>query len=265
MTRRSPTGIIICKSCGVAAPRHGNTQLYCDPCSEKRDLERKRIWALERTSPETRERANRNSAEARVLTKEAGQDRSTGQSICWLTSEPSLFWFVRVAVPFTYATSKNHVWATTRRGHVYKRQESNKARHDIGILIKDALDGRRVANNKLWIDILVQKPNHKGDAVNVVDLVCDAIKDVIPVDDRWYSIRRLDWEVVKKDPMLYVGIGQESDEDVQVCSACGGVLPLHAFTSNKHNKLLGVSRTCRECDAAGRRLAKQRRAAESGP
>ena len=114
-----------------------------------------------------------------------------------------------------------------------------------------------IVHNKVWIDILVQKPNHKGDAVNVVDLVCDAVKDAIDrVDDRWFCIRRLDWQIVKGDPRLFVGVGQDSDEDCQVCSYCGQIKPLPEFNAAR-NQPLGVGRECKACRRAGRLLAKQ--------
>ena len=159
---------------------------------------------------------------------------------------PELRWLVRIAVPFSYAASKNHVWTSKDRDHVRSRARSRAFRASITSMVSAALVGRRVAVNKLWIDIRVQKPDHKGDAVNVVDLVCDAVKDATGLDDRWYSLRSVDWEIVKGAPMLFVGIGQESDEDLQACSSCGRLLALSMFASNRSNKL-GRSRNCHDC------------------
>lgn len=159
-------------------------------------------------------------------------------------------------VPFSYATSKNHIYALRNQGHVFLRKESRAKRQEITLTICDGLNNRKVAHNKLWIDILVQKPNHRGDAINVVDLVCDAIKDAVPVDDRWFCIRRLDWEIVKEDPQLIIGIGQETDDDAQVCSYCGQIKLLTEFNKDKCNPL-GVGRECRECRRVGRLLKKR--------
>ena len=131
-------------------------------------------------------------------------------------------------------------------------------REQITTELKVALAGRRIAHNKVWIDILVQKPNHKGDAVNVIDLVCDAVKDALPVDDRWFCIRRLDWEICKGDGQLILGVGQDSDTDCQVCSYCGRIKPFTEFNAARHQPL-GIGRECKECRRAGRRLAKQER------
>jgi len=108
--------------------------------------------------------------------------------------------------------------------------------------VRQAVAGRAVAG-RLWLDIFVQKPNHRGDAVNVVDLVCDAVEDATGVDDRWFSVRRLDWEVKKSDPLLYVVIGQETSEEQRICALCGRELPTTMF--GPHGKSVG--RECRNC------------------
>jgi hypothetical protein len=159
---------------------------------------------------------------------------------------PVLVWVVRIAVPFTYAASKNHIYTSRASGHISLRKEANQMRAAIGLSVKQALSGRPIKQNKLWVDIFVQKPNHKGDAVNVVDLVCDAIKAVIPVDDRWFCLRGVDWQITKSNPMIYIGIGQEHVEDAQVCSSCGRILALTEFAANRANKR-GHGRNCHEC------------------
>ena len=110
--------------------------------------------------------------------------------------------------------------------------------------------------NKIWLDILVQKPDHRGDAVNVVDLVCDGIKRGIGVDDRWFCIRRLDWQIEKHDPLLLIGIRQKATENCLVCPHCGAIKPFSEFNKAKHNPM-GVGGECRDCrrmrQRAGRR------------
>lgn len=180
-------------------------------------------------------------------------------SIAWDSrSGPDLIWQVSIAVAFSYAASKNHIYAMRNRGHVALRRESRAIRDEVTIRLRAALAGRRVAHNKLWIDILVQKPDHRGDAVNVVDLVCDAIKAAVPVDDRWFCLRRVDWEIVKDDPRMYLGIGQETEQDCQVCSHCGQIRPFEDFTKRKHSRL-GIDRVCRTCRREGRRIARDLR------
>jgi Holliday junction resolvase RusA-like endonuclease len=184
---------------------------------------------------------------------EAGRRASSDNrgGIAWVaeTDGPDLASLVRVAVPFDWAASKNAVWRTGRGGHIYARKESSTFREALAARIKDA--GTSWYQGKVWVDIYVEKPNHRGDAINVVDLVCDAVKDAIGVDDNWYSLRRVDWSIVKENPMIYVGVGQEVQEDHQACSYCGQVLALSEFGSNKSTKT-GRARVCRDCSAPKR-------------
>jgi hypothetical protein len=101
----------------------------------------------------------------------------------------------------------------------------------------------------------VQKPDARGDALNVIDAVSDAIKGVLGVDDRWYSVKRLDWQIVKDDPQIYIGISQKSDGDKRICSYCGRILTLDMFWKDKSNRM-GVGRECKECKTAKGRKKK---------
>lgn len=255
-----------CAECGVAVSRTGPTQRYCATCSEKRDLLRKKLWA--RKHPRDAAQTAQNSAQAAVrkeCRREAGaianhQNRS---NIAWYDSEgPELLWLVRAGVPFSYAASKNHIYALCRAGHLRLRRESRQMRAAIVSALRTGLHCAPIVHNRVWIDILVQKPNHKGDAVNVVDLVCDAVKEAVGVDDRWFCIRRLDWEIVKDNPRLFVGVGQDSDVSCQICSYCGQIKPFSEFNRSKHNRL-GIGRECRECRRNGRVLGRQRRTQSS--
>jgi hypothetical protein len=230
--------------------RLGPGHKYCDLCSEKRDLRRKKLWA--RTHPQTKEqrenavkRSQRKMSEARLYGM--GVSAKHARGVTWYADcDPKLRWLARIAVPFDYAASKNHIYTARARGHTALRRESRGIRDEIAFTLRAALQRKTVPHNKLWIDILVQKPNHKGDAVNVIDLVCDAIEDALGLNDRWFCIRRLDWEIVKEDPQLYIGVGQESDEDCQVCSYCGQIKPLDAFHMDRHNER-GRGRECKDC------------------
>lgn len=253
-------GTIACQDCGIEAPKRGATQKYCPPCSERHDLKRKRRWFRENPpSPQQAQRIRQGAKRRKELSKEAGAlaNRSDKRSITWYEPEgPNLLWLLRIAVPFSYAASKNHIYALRKNGHVALRREARQMRQAISSALRRGLHCVPVKHNKVWIDILVQKPNHKGDAVNVVDLVCDAVEDAVGVDDRWFSIRRLDWEIVKENPKLFVGVGQDSDKDCQICSYCGQIKPLGEFNRNKRNRL-GVGRECRECRRQGRILKKR--------
>ncbi len=217
------------------------------------------MWARE--NPQSGEVVARKIKQLKVVQSKAREagiaiSSDSADSIAWNASEPiEMLWTVRVAVPFSYAASKNHIYGMTRFGHKYLRKESTAFRDELTLRLQNALRSVKVAHNKVWLDILVQKTNHRGDAVNVLDLVCDAAKVAVGVDDRWFSIRRLDWQVTKSNPKIFIGLSQDSDLDCQVCSYCGRVLELEMFCKKRKNKL-GVTRECKECLAAGRKLAK---------
>lgn len=239
--------VAACEMCNMLIPHKKNSQRYCAECSEKRDLERKKLWA--RANPQDPDyiTKKRRKSIARIL--QAGQERSlsAAQGIDWAAEEPPpIVWLVRFGVPFTYAVSKNHIYTTTSSGHVFLRKENLAFRKNIEEKARQATATVGVVQAKLYIDILVQKPNHRGDAVNVVDTVCDALKKGVGVDDRWFCIRRLDWQIVKTDPMLYIGLSQSEREHHQVCSSCGHILPYAEF-QKKNSSKNGHGRTCKAC------------------
>lgn len=242
--------------CGVEEPRRSATHVYCVKCSEERNRLRQNRW--DRTHPPSELKAANRLTSQRAnqeMTKEAGIHVSVAQrsSGTWMAEDVTPIWIVRVCVPFSYAASKNHIYAVTGQGHRTLRSESSDLRQRLVDEMVLALKGRRIAQAKLWIDILVQKSNHRGDAVNVVDLICDGLVHATGLDDRWYCIRRLDWEIVKEDPVIYIGIGQETREDQRVCSACGQLLPFEAFGPADTKR---IARYCKECRRLGRLEAK---------
>lgn len=118
-------------------------------------------------------------------------------------------WLCEVRIPFSYAISKNKAvrWGN---GHTYTPSEHKGLRDALSFLLLRELNGIPVfPRKKIWLDIHVEKPDMRGDAINVLDFVADAVKDAMHIDDRWYSVFRLDWTVKKDNPLLYVRIGQE--------------------------------------------------------
>lgn len=240
-------GVLKCAKCGRLTPRRGPSQKYCPECSEERDAERKKLWL--RDSPRDRSLDAATVARRKARRADAGLavNAASARGLDWLADD-GMVWCVRVAVPFSSACSKNHLWAMCDRGHVALREESRKVRRllseSLSLAIREA--GARPVQNRVWLDMLVQKPSHKSDAVNLIDLVCDAAKQAVGVDDRWFCVRRLDWEIVKAGPRLIVGVGQDSTEAVSICACCGRILPLAAFSKNR-SRPLGVGRECRGC------------------
>jgi hypothetical protein len=229
-----------CRRCGThffsSYPRH----LYCDSCNRTVGLDNKR-------------KAREAGATSRQRAIDFGKKLSSGHaaSLADPPHDPNLKWLVKIAVPFSWDASKNAIYSirANRRGkgrQLALRDESRKYRNMLISELQTALRDREIIQNKLWIDIFVEKSNHRGDAVNVVDTICDALKMASGLDDRWFCIRRLDWSINKHDPRILIGIGQEFGNPVQVCSYCGRILEFDQFSKNKHSPQ-GIRRVCKHC------------------
>lgn len=268
--RRGAT--IICESCGGEAPRRGNVQRYCLICSAAKSTERKAKWRCENPfSDEEKQRRLKVKEERDQVLRELGAATGASQrhSIHWLHDAPELLWTTRVSVPFDYGYSKNAIYNMGGH-HVALRQRTRQLRDVLIAKMRQSLEtsGPAIVPAKVWIDVLVQKPDHKGDAINVVDTVCDALKEAIGLDDRWFSIYRLDWEIVKTDPRLFVGIGQTTLIPHRVCSYCGLIKPRDDNFRPRKHIADGFSRVCTVCSKISSRISSRnlraRRAVNEG-
>ncbi len=235
-----------CVSCSEIINSPYNLQKYCKPCAQKINWARKNEWGR-RHHKETW--AKRKGAAAVFLTErrealiKAGAEESarSAKNILWDSNRrPDLVNVVKMKIPFTWALSKNYQWGYRRQGYVYLRAEAKAVRDSItqSLLMKD----HGFVPGKVWIDICVQKPEHRGDAVNLVDSICDAVKKGINIDDRWFSLGLVDWQIVKKDPFIIISIGQEYREPRQVCCYCGAIKTYDHFMGKKK-----IGRECRAC------------------
>jgi hypothetical protein len=255
------TDTISCADCGTVVERRGYMHKYCELCSTERHITRQREWARQNGHRfRDSDKKRRQAMQPRIVEAfgQAGVANSEREPIHWNAARVvNLAWAVRIAYPFSYAMSKNHIYRFSQKGHVFLRSESRAKKEGLEIVLRNALKsaGVTVRSNRVWLDIFVQKPNHKGDAINVLDLVADAAKKSLGLDDRWFSIRRLDWEITKGRGMLYLGVGQEDVPDVQACSICGRLLELSAFTKSKGSKN-GVGRECLECRRLASKIAR---------
>lgn len=226
--------------------RRSAQQKYCSECSAIKDAERGRLWARGNHRPRDLarpiERARLSANRARGVVISAAQARPIFDAI----PAPDLTTIIRLAVPFDWRFSKNAAWQVGRGGHIFLSAEVRALREALALQFKMALKGTKWPQRKTYVDILVQKPDHRGDAVNVVDFICDALKNALSVDDRWFSLRFVDWQIIKDQPKIYIGVGRDGDEDQQVCSYCGRILLLRHFWKDRHGRL-GVGRECTEC------------------
>lgn len=239
----------ICRLCEKPFVAMWARQIYCAPCQEVRKSTL-RLQGIKRTD------------EAKTAAYQAVAISSSKQKkvLAGAFEPPSCAWQVSFKVPFTNSASKNRRWAQMAGGRgVFIPADVLNYTSLICAETRSALRDQKVYENKVWLSFFVQKPDHKSDAVNIVDTFCDAIKTVIGVDDRWFSIATLDWEIKKHEPCVFVRIGQEDCFDARACSHCGEILPIEHFHSNKGDRL-GRGRECRECKAVVTAKRKELRA-----
>lgn len=165
-----------------------------------------------------------------------------------------LLWRVTASVPFDWKWSKNRMWLAIAGSYARRLAPHARARRDdLAMLLRVQLakSTYRVANNKLRFGIHVTMPDHRGDAINCLDLVADGIECATELNDRWFELASLTWSFDPTDPHLEVWIGQESDIDVQFCGGvCAELLTLEHF--NKGRNQFGKCTVCRACQAAQR-------------
>lgn len=235
--------MFLCKRCNNETKRKSGVQKYCLGCSNLADIERKKKYR-ENSKPKTprsQQSLKSLSESNRLESRGHSVNDDSKRKITWMgDSLPDFLRVVRVSVPFSWSFSKNAIFSmSTQRGHVYIRKNARLVRDHLTIVLKKAVSEMPFFRGKVWLDILVQKPSNKGDAVNVVDSVCDAVKVAIGIDDRYFSIRRLDWEIVKENPKIFVGVAQEITEHHFVCTYCGKLWPESHKASHRS--------TCRHC------------------
>lgn len=236
-----------CSHCGALVDKKAASQKYCEACSEVKSIYTK----TKNSSPRI----------PKDYYLEAGKTNSTiSYDEVWDTLfSPSSLIDKKIAlkIPFDINFSKNALWRGIGRGHVFIRKEVKDVKNNlIAEITKFMKEGNiTFKQNKVYVSLYVAKPNARSDAINLIDSIMDSIKEAIGVDDRWFCIERLDWTIVKENPFIFVSIGQK-DEELQVCSYCGRLLPFSNF-GIKSNTKQGISRECKQCLSLARKLHKE--------
>lgn len=247
-----------CEQCGCEINPKYTRRKFCDDCTTRRRRELQREWARLHSKPRTKDQlleqyahAKEKQRECHARGAEIGASLTQQTLLTFCKDKPSPKVIVSFCIPFTYDMSKNHIWSNrflpNGRGTVYKRDEARAQEQVIIGKLSSYIGSFR--KNKIWVDIFVEKPDNRGDAVNFVDLVCDAIKKGIDVDDRWFSLGSVDWRIVKgREPQVFIRVYQEDNWDGTVCSYCGRILPRGCFRGQK-------GRECKECLNNGYRFS----------
>lgn len=175
-----------------------------------------------------------------------------------LNGEVGYLKVINIKVPWSGSYSKNVILGRGIAGkRVFLKQAAKNLKLEIGLLLRSEMRKKRIrfVEDKIWLDIFVQKPNAgAGDAINVLDLVADGISEGIGVDDRWFCIKSLDWAVIKKDPMIYIEIGQADDIPKRICSYCGIIRKLEEDFNINKSDIRGHSRICKMCIKTNRKV-----------
>ena len=114
---------------------------------------------------------------------------------------------ITLYTPFSSWYSKNKMWAHNSF-RTYIPKEAQQIRDDLTIELKNELGDKVFKKEKVWISLFIEKPDNRCDAVNFIDTICDVVKKVIGIDDRYFSIREVDWKIVKDKPKIFIKIEQ---------------------------------------------------------
>lgn len=241
---------IACAKCGTVVPRMSGVHKFCSSCSIVLGKRRKIEWqnANPREPRDIRHaRVIKRASECKEYGRELSQRHAKGQALLPVPPENGASF--RFDISFSGSLSKNaipNLVILRGKPSMFVKKEVQQLRASIAWLVKAALNGSQWPQGKTWLDIVVQKPNHKSDAVNVLDTISDGIKEGLGLDDRWFAVGMLDWEVVKDGGRVFVQVRSEHKEHRELCSNCGQIRPLEAF-SKSADATHGVHQVCKVC------------------
>ena len=112
---------------------------------------------------------------------------------------------IACVVPFDKRLSKN-AQKTPFKGRMVLTKDARSATSALVQSLVRCITGRP-KEVKTLVTIRVFKPNHRMDAVNFVDVVCDCVQKAIGINDHWYSAS-VDWEIDKVNPRIEIEVGQ---------------------------------------------------------
>lgn len=225
-----------CSRCDVVFLADFGRQHYCMPCRTAKLAENQAKSVISR-------RRGKTGAVAEI---KAGSDGSK-QSIVGVFERPQYEWFVTYHVDYSGHVSKNSRFNFSKlmSGPMVTRAAKSYQAY-VALATKRALADAKIVQNKIWISLFVQKPDHRSDAINVIDTICDGIRDGLPIDDKWFCIDQVNWSVVKNNNGIIIRIGQTTRDPVIVCTHCGEDKPFDQFGVKKGNPF-DKSRVCKPC------------------
>lgn len=112
---------------------------------------------------------------------------------------------ISCVVPFDKRLSKN-AQKTPFKGRMILTADARSSSTALVESLRRCITGRP-RKVKTLVSIRVMKPNHRMDAVNFVDVVCDCVQKASGLNDRFYSLA-VDWEIDKANPRIEIEVGQ---------------------------------------------------------
>lgn len=146
----------------------------------------------------------------------------------------------RFTLPYDWdGLSKNRRYGRARaQGRTYL----NPAARAMHVQIVEAVTGSGPwVTGPLHLDIHVVRPDKRGDPINCLQAISDAVQEGIGVDDRWYSAN-ISWSLDRENPRVEVALSQVVTEEHNICSRCAELLPATAFWKNQSR--------CKPCQKA---------------
>jgi hypothetical protein len=195
--------------------------------------------------------ANPTKAEENRIAAGEIRNRQTRRGDTWI---PPMFlhpvWQIRISLPFDPSKhSKNQGFRIGRKGQggkafIIRTDGTHGGKNELAELIAQSIvdiDAMPV-QAPLWIGIFLQKRNWQADAVNILDIASDAMQLATGVNDRWYCVSNIDWEMTVDRPMLHLHACQFKNEDHDTCSYCSSIVPTRLL------RVTSKRRICRGCD-----------------
>lgn len=115
---------------------------------------------------------------------------------------------------YNTALSKNARRRWGRGARVYTPKLAQEAEATLTAELTKALGRKRFYQNKVYISMHVYKSRTNVDCINFLDAVADVTKVVIKVDDKYFSVKEIDWTVDRVHPRIHIQLYQPDRFDL---------------------------------------------------
>lgn len=111
-------------------------------------------------------------------------------------------------IPYDPHLSKNKRYAFYKSKH--KSPEHKNAQKMVTLsYLKEARFFKAPKKGKFWVGYTWYRESMRGDAINFLNPICDAIKTCLDFDDNYFCVSFIEWEIDKKKPRIEIEIKYE--------------------------------------------------------